>query len=346
MTSRERVLCAIERKPPDRVPADFEGEASVREALMARLGVGDHEELLQALEVDMRRIPAEFDNPDPGPDELGYYRSIWGVRERAVDPHDGRPKHIPVFGEDATVDDVHAYAWPDPACLICDGVREECERHGGQYALYGAPWVPFFHTVPRMIGQENFYIMMALKPDVVYAMIDHVVDFGVAALRRFLEAASGKIDIAYFGNDFGTQRGLVISPEMWRKFIRHPLKRFFDAAHDYGCKVMQHSCGSIRDLVPWLLEDGVDVLNPIQVRAAGMDFAGLHRDFGDAVTLYGGVDTQQTLPYGSPDDVRAQVRQYVECCRDGGYILAGSQVLIEDIPTDNILAMYEPTLRE
>jgi len=345
MTSRERVRCAIDRRPLDRIPADFEGNSSVESALMARLGVKDQEGILRALHIDMRRIPAVYDNPDAGPDELGYYRSPWGVRERAADPGDGLPMLYPIFDENTTVDDVHAHPWPDPARLVCDGVWARCESHEGEYALYGAPWVPFFHSAARIIGQENLYVLMVANPDVVHAIIEHVVDFGVDVTRRFLDAADGGIDVAYFGNDFGTQRGLVISPAMWEQFIRKPLKRYFDAAHDFGCKVMQHSCGSIRDIIPWLIEDGVDVLNPIQVQAAGMDFDGLRRDFGDRLTFYGAVDTQQLLPRGTPDDVRTQVRKYAGQCRDGGYILAGSQVLIEDIPVDNILAMYEPELR-
>jgi len=150
------------------------------------------------------------------------------------------------------------------------------------------------------------------------------------------------IDIAYFGNDFGTQRGLFISPPMWQTFIREPLKRFFDVSHDCGCKVMKHSCGALRDIIPWLIEDGVDILDPIQVAAAGMDLAGLVQDFGADLCLHGGVDTQRTLPFGSTDDVRAEVRSYLDLTREhGGYILCGSQEFIEDIPLDNILGMYD-----
>ena len=187
--------------------------------------------------------------------------------------------------------------------------------------------------------------MMLSRPEVIHALIGHIVDFGVETTRRYLEAAGGKIDIAYFGNDFGTQRGLIISPAMWEEFIRKPLKRYYDVAHNFGCKVMQHSCGSICDIIPFLIEDGVDVLNPIQVQATGMGFASLHRDFGKRITFYGGVDTQQVLPCGTPQEVQEQIRQYVDLCHDGGYILAGSQVLMEDIPVDNILAMYELNLR-
>jgi uroporphyrinogen decarboxylase len=183
---------------------------------------------------------------------------------------------------------------------------------------------------------------MGTKPEVTAAIIEHVVDYEVEATRRFLEAADGLLDITYFGNDFGTQRGLFISPRMWERFMRPGLARFFDVSHAYGCRVMKHSCGSIRNIIPQFIEDGVDILDPVQVRAADMELSGLVRDFGDRVTFHGGVDTQHTLPFCSTADVRAQVRSYLDLTRErGGYILCGSQDLIEDIPTENILAMYD-----
>ncbi len=187
---------------------------------------------------------------------------------------------------------------------------------------------------------------MHTKPDVVHAIIDKVVDYEVEVTRLFLQAADGMVDLTYFGNDFGTQRGLVISPAMWQEFIRKPLKRFYDVSHEYGCKVMQHSCGAIRDIIPWLIEDGVDVLDPIQVAASGMELTSLVRDFGKDVCLHGGVDTQRTLPFGTVADVRAEVRSYLDFARTaGGYILAGSQGFIKDIPSENILAMYDENLK-
>ena len=187
---------------------------------------------------------------------------------------------------------------------------------------------------------------MYTKPDVVQAIIQHMVDYEIEATRRFFEATDGLLDIAYFGNDFGTQRGCFISPELWHEFIRKPLKRYFDLAHDFGCTVMQHSCGAIRDLIPALIEDGVNILDPIQTAAANMDLAGLIAEFGSKLTFHGAMDTQTLMPFGSEEDVRAQVRSYRDLTRDrGGYILTGSQSFIEDIPADNILAMYDENCR-
>jgi uroporphyrinogen decarboxylase len=346
MTHRERVLLAIEHKKTDRTPADYSAHQAVTDKLIERLGVRDAEEMLQAFGVDMRRIPCDYYQPESGPDGDGYVTNMWGVRTRKEPRDDGLPNWIPPFNDASTVDDVHAHRWPDPDKLDFSHVRPACEKYYGQYATFGAPWSPFFHEVGWMIGQQNFYVWMGTKPDVVEAIIEHVVDYEVEATRRFLAACGGMLDIAYFGNDFGTQRGLFISPAMFERFIRKPLKRYFDVSHEFGCKVMKHSCGSVRGIIPWFIEDGVDVLDPVQVRAAGMDLPSLVRDFGDQICFHGAVDTQYTLPFGSTDDVRSQVRSYIELTREcGGYIICGSQDFIEDIPADNIIAIYDENLR-
>ena len=346
MNSRERVLRALERRETDRAPANYSAHQPVTDRLVARLGVADAEELLQALGVDLRRIVFNYGQPATGPDADGYMRSMWGLRYRA-DPDAGDDPHqIYPFDESTSVDDVHAHLWPDPDALDYSGIRADCERYCGEYVTFGAPWSPFFHEVGWLIGQENFYMWMATRPDVTQAIIDHVVDYEVEATRRFLEAAAGMIDITYFGNDFGTQRGLFISPSMWEQFMRAPLKRFFDISHDFGGRVMKHSCGAVRDLIPPFIEDGVDILDPVQTAAAGMDLAGLVRDFGDRICFHGGVDTQGTLPFGSVAEVRREVRSYLDLTRQrGGYILGGSQDYIEDIPLDNILAIYDENAR-
>ncbi len=347
MTPHERVMLAIDHKATDRTPADYEAHRGVTDRLVERLGVADREELLQALGVDMRRIRFNYMQPEVGPDADGYMRNMWGVRKRQADPGDGVPHKLYAFTAQSTVDDVHAHPWPDPDALDYSGVRADCERYYGTYATYGGPWSPFFHEVGWTIGDENFLVWMTTKPDVVDAVIEHIVDYEIEVTRRFLDAADGMLDIAYVGNDFGTQRGLFISPEMWSRFIRKPLKRFFDLySHEYGCKVMKHSCGSVRGIIPLLIEDGVDILDPIQPAAAGMDLAGLVRDFGDCLSFHGGVDTQRTLPFGTVEDVRAEVRSYIEMTRErGGYILCASQEFIEDIPLENILAMYDENRR-
>lgn len=340
MTSRERVLRAIAHLPTDRMPADYHATQQVTDRLLQHLGLPDIEALLQLLQIDMRRVWFSYTLPDIV-DAEGYVHNMWGLRT-----HPGKTgKVLSPFTEETTVDAVYAHPWPTADMLDYHGIAEQCQTHEN-YITYGSPWCPFFHEIGWLIGQENYLIWMHTRPELIEAITDCIVSFEIEVTRRFLQACNGKLDIAFFGNDFGTQRGLLISPELFQRFLRKPLKRFYDLAHEYGCKVMQHSCGSVRDIIPWLAADGVDILNPIQIRANGMELPALAQQYGSTITFHGGVDTQHTLPFGTPDEVREQVRSYRTLTREnGGYILCSSQDFIEDIPEENILAMYEEELR-
>jgi uroporphyrinogen decarboxylase len=354
MQPRERVLAAINHQKTDRAPCDYWAHAGVTEALIGRLGVADYEELLQALHVDLRRVNFSYSFPDSGPDEQGYVTNMWGVKTlpNAAVAYSGRvdeqasegalPRVLYPFTEASTVDDVYAHPWPRAELLDYAGILPQAVRYHDTYATYGAPWSPFFHEVGWIIGQETYFLWMYTRPEMVDAVVDCVVSFELECTRRYFEAAQGKVDIAFFGNDFGTQRGLVVSPRMFARFFRQPLKRYFDIAHDFGARVMKHSCGGVRAIIPWWIEDGVNVLDPVQVLAEGMEFAGLVRDFGAQMCFHGGIDTQQLLPFRPQEDVRAQVRHFRDLTRaQGGYILLGSQEYIEDVPLDNILAIYD-----
>lgn len=342
MAPRERVLAAIERRSTDRAPTDFAAKDTVMARLKRRLDLPSDEAVLTALGIDMRRVPGT---------------DLWNT---AIAVEDGR--NVNVFGyawpvgvsayatletsrthsEDVAPESVLAGLRRLPASFGHPAVREQCRAHAGTYATYGSPWCPFFHELGWLLGQESLFLWLLMKPSFMHELIDRVVETHLESCRRYFEAAGGLLDIAYFGNDYGAQHGLVVSPTLWRTFFREPQKRFFTLAHDYGCKVMFHSCGSVRDIVPWLIEDGVDILDPVQTTATGMGLEHLVHDFGPSLAFHGGVDMQQTLPFGSVEEVRAEVRFNVRVTRGrAGYILTSSQKLQDDVPTDNILAMYE-----
>jgi len=152
----------------------------------------------------------------------------------------------------------------------------------------------------------------------------------------------GEIDAIQMVSDFGSQRSLLIQPATWRAFVRPPFERLFRCARAYGVHVMLHSDGAIRAVIPDLVDMGLEILNPIQVEAVGMEPRGLKRDFGDSLIFHGAIDIQQTLPFGSPEDVRNEVRErFHDLGAGGGYILSCSHSLLPDVPIENILAMYE-----
>jgi uroporphyrinogen decarboxylase len=183
---------------------------------------------------------------------------------------------------------------------------------------------------------------LALNPAVAEAALERIYYIHESVIRRTLEAARGLIDFIYVAEDLGTQNSLLMSPASFRRFLKPWMRRMIDCAHSFGVKVMHHDDGAIRPLLPDLIETGIDVLNPIQWRCAGMEREGLARDFGHSVIFHGGVDNQRTLPFGTPNDVKREVADNIRIFRDGkGYVVAPCHNLQPNTPTANILALYE-----
>jgi uroporphyrinogen decarboxylase len=193
---------------------------------------------------------------------------------------------------------------------------------------------------------ENVMLDMIERPEMAHFLFRKFTDFYSEDIARALEATSGGFDIYCEWSDYGTQRALLMSVPMFQEFVAPYLKRLVDLCHSAGVKFMAHSCGAIRPLIPDLIALGVDVLDPIQVAAEGMEPAGLKRDFGGKIAFHGGICTQRTLPFGTPQDVREAVLDRVATLgAGGGYIIASSHDISADTPPENIVAMYGPELR-
>ena len=183
---------------------------------------------------------------------------------------------------------------------------------------------------------------LAENSAVAEAALERIYTIHESVIRRTLEAARGLIDFIYVAEDLGTQNTLLMSPASFRRFLKPRMRKMIDLAHSFGVKVVHHDDGAIRPLLPELIELGIDVLNPIQWRCAGMDREGLARDFGKSVVFHGGVDNQQTLPFGTADDVKREVAENIRIFREGkGYVVAPCHNIQPNTPTANILALYE-----
>jgi uroporphyrinogen decarboxylase len=176
--------------------------------------------------------------------------------------------------------------------------------------------------------------------------MDRLCDVHVENTRRFMQAAAAQVDMVYFYDDVATSQSLLVPPDTWRQLIRPRHARLVEVARRFGAKVMYHCDGAIAPLIPELLDMGIDVLNPIQTDAPGMDPAALKRDFGRRLCFHGGVSIVEVLPKGTPQSVAAEVTRLRELLNTGGgYILASSHHIQADTPIDNILAMYDVKLR-
>lgn len=350
MSDRERVLLAINHQEPDRIPLDFSAEPEVVNKLLAHFNINNYDTFLELMGISFRHIKLpgvdSQKNYYIGPNFKRYpdgsWSDIWGIRRRLVKGLIGSYDEVcySPLAEATTVEEVENYTWPDPSWFDCSKVACECERYS-QYARVGGGWGAIFGDAYRLQGMAKFLENMVVYSDVVKAIINKVKEFYIKLNIRIFEVAKGGIDIYYFGNDFGTQTGLLMSLEMWREFFADPLQELINSAKNYGIKVMFHSCGSVREIIPDLINMGIDILDPVQVRANGMDPEDLKRDFGDNICFHGGVDTQQLLPFCTEKETEENVKELMNVMKSGGgFILAPSQSIQPDVPLSNILAMY------
>ena len=354
MTGKQRLLAAVEHSEPDRVPVDFAATGEVLDRLYRELDP-TYEGLLQRFGVDLRRVNPRYVGPaiDRPVSELFIGAmvaqnsdrtlvDIWGRTYRETEYSTGKYLEMVKWplAEAESVDDVAGHAFPDPEWFDYSGLAEQA-RAAGEYAVESG-WVRILNTAFELRGMDRLMFDMATDPDLAHAIISGVTDFFLKDTRRALDAADGAVDIFCFGDDYGTQHGCLISPAMWDEFVRPYFAKVVDLVRSYGVKVYLHSCGSVRELIPRLIDIGVDILDPIQAMAERMAASELKARFGKDICFHGGLDTQHTIPFGTPGEVRELVRQKLsELAPGGGYIAAPDHHLQADVPTENILALYE-----
>ena len=246
-----------------------------------------------------------------------------------------------------TVEALKSYRWPQPDWFDFSplpSVIDQINRDQPLHVRFRIGSV--FEVAWQLRGMQKFLMEMAVEPDIPRYIMERLTDLYVENTRRVLEIAADKLDMVYFYDDVASQNALLVSKGMWREFIRPCHARIVEAAKAYGIKVMYHSDGALRPLIPELIDLGIDVLNPIQADAKGMEPEGLKADFGDRLCFHGGIDIIRTLPRGTTDDVAHEVRERVRVLgRGGGYILASSHHIQPDTPLQNVLAMYDLSLR-
>jgi len=246
------------------------------------------------------------------------------------------------FKNGEELEDLDFFKWPDPEKYIN---KEEC-RHRVDMApkdkvTLGMLWSAHFQDTCASFGMETALMNMLANPEIYEAVDEKIVNFYLRANEIFYEATKGRLNAVLIGDDMGSQRGLILSPQCVRDFIMPGCKKLVDQAHAYGLKVIYHSCGSIVDVIPDLIEAGVDVVHPIQALAAGMDPQNLKAKFDGRISFCGGVDTQDLLVNGTPEQVRNKVKELRTIFPTGLIISPSHEAIMPDVPPSNIHALFE-----
>jgi len=343
MNSRERVLAAIRHQAVDRVPYDFWAEDAAMERIYKTIEHRDFEKLLKDLNVDIRHIEAVM----PEEKNCGaYYQNYWG--ERYIynqTPWGPVREDIPgVFSNAETLEDLENFDWPLPDSFDYSNIKE-CETHNNYAIVYG--FADIWQRPALLRGLENALMDFILNPDWVHFLSRKFTDFYKEDYTRAFNASEGRIDVFLIISDLGGQNGPLISLNMFNEFIAPYLKELSDHIHNLGAYVMFHSCGMIFPFIERLIEIGIDILDPIQPVSSQMMPENLSKFFKGRICFHGGIDIQNVLPYGTPEEVKQEVKLYSKILGEsgnGGYICCPAHLFQPDIPPENIFAFYSALL--
>lgn len=369
MNSRERVIKAINHQEPDRVPIDmnplYDFYMNLKQYLHLEIDekvkhnyameVVPHPLVLEKLGIDMSSV--KLGSPmgkKKEPRSDGLIEDEWGVLYKVVSQPGGGSYNEVVKSplKDAKLSDLANYPWPVPDL---PGRGEEAEKNAKtlfedtEFAILGRFGGAITETALYMLGMENWMIRLASDPDFMDALLTKITDIEIALDRIGLEATAKYLQIfKASGEDLGMQTGPMYSMKMFKNQLLPHLKRRFQAARKYldsvnpSVKIMLHSCGSISRFIPDLIEAGIDIIDPIQPHAAEMDSAYLKANFGDKLTFHGGIDIQQVLPFGTKEEIEAEVRTRMrDLGPGGGYILAPAHNVQADVKPENIFCMID-----
>jgi uroporphyrinogen decarboxylase len=329
MTSRQRVLTALAHEQPDRVPYNVRFTQRMRARMVAYLGDPAFEAKLGNCLTIIETSPEDsWHEVRPG-----IWRDQFGVDwDRHIDPDIGN-----VCNTVVTPGSVDAVPFPDPD----DSTRYEKFRRARAadpdtflvanigFSLYERAWT--------LAGLEFLLGAMISNPGFVHRLLDRIVEYNLRIIRH---ACKLPVDAIFFGDDWGQQTGVIMGARRWREFLRPRLAQQYRAVRDGGKCVFIHSCGKVDELLPDLIECGVDVFNPFQPEV--MDVFEIKRRYGDRLTFYGGISTQRTLPYGTVAQVKDDVRRLIdEIGRGGGYIASPAHDIPADAKPENVMAMME-----
>lgn len=358
MNSKERVLKAVAHLPTDRVPVDYYSRSDVTNKLISYLNLNSEEELYTRLGIDFRKIPINMHDPIFEKKATGMLKDSSASYDRKyVIYNDGRfedewgivlcPGANKVYnrwisGPFVTTKDIDSFTWPDLNSF--DSVQTLCSRvlaYQNRFALMGEIDLPF-KICWHMRGFENYLCDMTLDPIFAKNLLKRIAIYQKEKGMRFIRSG---IDIVGIYGDVGMQDRLLINPNTWRKIEKPVLAEMIKAfkKENPNILIFFHSDGNITELIPDMIEIGVDIINPIQPEC--MDLVEIKRKYGDQITMHGTISLQKTLPKGSVEDVKREVYERIKTCgKNGGLIICPSNRFQNDIPLENIVAMYDAVL--
>ena len=354
MTPKQRVLAVLKRQPVDRLPVDLWHTPEIGQMLRKHCGVSDDLAMYKTLGLDKivwvfmdyKTDTGERAGAQSGAGaETAGNRTMWGVPLKGIQAGSA---HYMEFGEAPlagynTPDRLNDYPyWPHPDHFDYDAAVSLAGRASADLVTIG-PWISFFEVYCQLRGLEQSLVDLAESPELVDTILDRIESIQTEMMERLFARAGSHLNLVFISDDIAGQTGLLISPQMWRRYLQPRLIRWCDLIHRWGLKVFYHTDGAARRLLGPLIDCGIDVLNPIQHACPGMNTVELKKEFGPRVIFHGGVDNQSALPFGTPEQVREETRRCLDTLGASceGFICCSCHNVQPGTPLENILTMIE-----
>ncbi len=357
MNSRERFLSTIQGKEPDRPPVFATLTPQIAKKLSFHLGISyeepldsllstriSHMELLLHLGNDAVGVAACA--PDDHPTiklENGISRNEWGMVFKEKGLYNEFYQYP--LAEVQHVSDIESYPFPDPdATGRFKNADYTIGKYRENYAVIGDLETSIYETAWYLTGLEKLLMDLVLEAPYLHSLLDTIMEInlqtGITLIRK-------GIDMIWAGDDFGSQHGMMIDPETWRKYFKPRMKYMFEEfrRENPDIKIAWHTCGSVVPIIPDMIEIGLDILNPIQPEARDMDPLFLKKEYGKDLIFFGGISVQELLPHSSPKKIKKEVNRIIEILgKGGGYIIAPAHNIQDDTPIENVMAFYDAVL--
>ncbi|MCL5995420.1 MAG: uroporphyrinogen decarboxylase family protein [Chloroflexi bacterium] len=334
MKPRKRTLSAIQHQVPDRIPTDAIHVENTAE-VAAFLNIPP-QDVLDRLGIDGRVVSAPYCG-EPPHDNSGTRLSEWGT----PDTGDYGTARLYPLATVTTIAEIEAYPWPSVTDYDYAAAATVVQQIGHHYAVRGPYWKPLFCQVCDLAGMEQAMTWMLTEPLLFEAMLEQVFVHTLEFCERLLTACGDTMPILCLGDDFATQRGLMLSPALWRQSLRPRYAHLFALGKRMGKAVWFHSCGDITAVLPDLIDIGMDVWETVQLHTLPLTPQQLKREYGRHITFFGGVNTQH-LPFATPEEVKTETLRCIEWLAEGGgYICGPDHHIKPDVPAANALALFD-----
>jgi len=353
MKAKERVIIALRKQEPDRIPIFANLTPQVAEKLGKKMRLPwkpvdaslsarmSHNEILLELGNDAVGIGAgrAVDSPTITLED-GRLKDEWGIIYDKIGLYDEAVERPLAQVED--IADLNKYNFPsadDPGRF--DLAEKIVKKYGDEYAVIATLETTMFEKAWGLVGLERYLMDLYAKKEYTLELLDRLKEYSINCGKKLIELGA---DVIWAGDDFGTQDGMMISPGMWREIFKPRYKEVFDELKKVNSDIIiaYHSCGSIRPIIPDMIEIGLDVLNPIQPKALDMDLADLKKIYGKDLAFFGGIDIQDVLPNGTIEDVKTEVKNRIKAAGEGGgYLLAPAHNIQADTPIENVYALFK-----